>query len=209
MFASSFFFHLAFFYFLVEKKKLVYLRACGSLKRCGTLITKTILLSQCRQRFSRGEGESRTKETGGGCGSPCLCELTQSAQPAISEPVRPSTAIPKDSFISPFQISVALMVSKIHTALIVCHFVLLFMVTINHLLSAHWEHEFPEKQTCCIHLRNLSTLQSFGYIYWWGGGFGTLHEMKALEGQHIFVFPQIKSLPLLPTALGLGLSKLV
>lgn len=95
-----------------------------------------------------GEGESRTKEPVG-CGSLCLCELTPPAQVTISEPVRrsiwPSTAIPKDSFISPFQSSVALMVSTMLSALIVRHLVLLFTVTISQLLSAHWEHEFPEE----------------------------------------------------------------
>lgn len=86
-----------------------------------------------------GKGKAE-QITGRDCSSPCFFELTQSAQITISELVKhsiwPSIAIPKDSFISPFQISVALMVSKMHSALI-CHLVLLFMETISHLLSAH------------------------------------------------------------------------
>lgn len=54
-----------------------------------------------------------------------------------------NTAITKNSFlgfISPFQISIALMVSKMHLALIPCHILLLFMVVIIYLLSAHLDH---------------------------------------------------------------------
>lgn len=51
-----------------------------------------------------------------------------------------NTAITKDSFFSPFQISIALMVSKMRLALITCHLLLLFMVIIIYLLSAHLDH---------------------------------------------------------------------
>lgn len=125
--------------FFGGRKKLVYLRACGSLKRCGTLITKTVLLSQCRQRFSEwGRGKQNKGNWQGlwlsvSVRVNTVCSASHlGAGQAFHQP---STAIPKDSFISPFQISVALTVSKIPTALIVCHLVLLFLS--SHLLSAH------------------------------------------------------------------------
>lgn len=133
-----------------------------------------ITISVQAEVFLSGDGKSRTKETCRGCGSPCLCELTQSAQITISEPVKrsiwPSIAIPKDSFISPFQIAVALMVSKIHSALIICHLVLLFMETISHLLSAHWEHEFPEETDMLYPStkpQHLAVLRIYLLIGWW------------------------------------------
>lgn len=45
----------------------------GSLRRWGTLLTKTIVTSQHRQGCYEWEGKARTKETRGGCGLWVLC----------------------------------------------------------------------------------------------------------------------------------------